>query len=123
MATDTTIEWTEKTWNPVCGCSIVSPGCHHCYAEALARRFRGMALARRARGEDPKHLRHYVDAIGADGRWSGRVALVEEALAAPGRWRRPAVVFGVLLKLVAFRGSPVWPVCHPSTMSTGYNGR
>jgi len=36
------IEWTEATWNPVTGCSKVSPGCAHCYAEAFAERFRGV---------------------------------------------------------------------------------
>lgn len=35
----TAIEWTESTWNPVTGCSKVSPGCAHCYAETVARRF------------------------------------------------------------------------------------
>ena len=38
---DTTIEWTNKTWNPVTGCTKVSPGCDHCYAEGIARRFAG----------------------------------------------------------------------------------
>jgi protein gp37 len=39
MATITTIEWTEQTWNPVTGCSKISQGCKHCYAERLANRF------------------------------------------------------------------------------------
>src|SRR5438094_5712055 len=37
----TAIEWTDATWNPVTGCSKVSPGCAHCYAETFAERFRG----------------------------------------------------------------------------------
>lgn len=41
MATITTIEWTERTWNPVTGCSKVSQGCKHCYAERIADRFWG----------------------------------------------------------------------------------
>ena len=41
MATVTTIEWTEQTWNPVTGCTKVSQGCKHCYAERLAERFWG----------------------------------------------------------------------------------
>jgi protein gp37 len=41
MATVTTIEWTERTWNPVTGCSKVSQGCKHCYAERIAERFWG----------------------------------------------------------------------------------
>ena len=34
---DSRIEWTEQTWNPVTGCTKISPGCQHCYAEAMAR--------------------------------------------------------------------------------------
>lgn len=41
MATITSIEWTERTWNPVTGCSKVSQGCKHCYAERIAERFWG----------------------------------------------------------------------------------
>jgi protein gp37 len=43
MADRSTIEWTEATWNPVTGCTKVSPGCAHCYAERFAERFRGTA--------------------------------------------------------------------------------
>ncbi|TET95278.1 MAG: phage Gp37/Gp68 family protein, partial [Dehalococcoidia bacterium] len=42
MAQRSTIEWTEATWNPVTGCTKVSPGCAHCYAETFAERFRGV---------------------------------------------------------------------------------
>ena len=42
MATKTKIEWTDTTWNPVRGCTKISPGCKHCYAEAFAERFRGV---------------------------------------------------------------------------------
>ncbi len=35
----TNIEWTDETWNPVTGCTKVSPGCAHCYAEAMTKRF------------------------------------------------------------------------------------
>lgn len=42
MATTTTIEWTEETWNPVTGCSKVSAGCANCYAETMARRLQAM---------------------------------------------------------------------------------
>jgi protein gp37 len=93
MATNSSIEWTEKTWNPVLGCSIISPGCHHCYAMAMARRLKGVALARLARGEDPGRLRYYAEVIGEDGRWNGRLVLVPEALHDPRRWKRAAVIF------------------------------
>jgi protein gp37 len=39
---DSSIEWTTKTWNPVTGCTKVSPGCEHCYAENFAERWRGV---------------------------------------------------------------------------------
>jgi protein gp37 len=42
MATKTKIEWTDTTWNPVRGCTKISPGCKHCYAETFAERFRGV---------------------------------------------------------------------------------
>jgi len=42
MASTSGIEWTEMTWNPVTGCTKVSPGCKHCYAETLSRRLRAM---------------------------------------------------------------------------------
>lgn len=42
MAQNSKIEWTDATWNPVRGCTKISPGCKHCYAEAFAERFRGV---------------------------------------------------------------------------------
>src|ERR1041385_4790170 len=42
MATNSTIEWTEATWNPLTGCTKVSPGCKHCYAERLSAPLRAM---------------------------------------------------------------------------------
>lgn len=44
MTTSSRIEWTEQTWNPTIGCTKVSPGCKHCYAETLARRLQAMGL-------------------------------------------------------------------------------
>lgn len=44
MSTKTSIEWTEHTWNPAVGCSKVSPGCAHCYAEVMARRLKAMSV-------------------------------------------------------------------------------
>ncbi len=67
------IEWTGVTWNPVTGCTKVSPGCAHCYAERLAARLRRMGAAKYARGFE--------------------VALHREALDDPLRWRRPRLVF------------------------------
>lgn len=53
MSAATSIEWTDVTWNPVTGCSKVSPGCAHCYAEAVAARLwplRTCPMAVRRRG-------------------------------------------------------------------------
>lgn len=45
MATSSRIEWTEQTWNPTTGCTKVSPGCKHCYAESMARRLQAMGAS------------------------------------------------------------------------------
>ena len=45
MATNSKIEWTEQTWNPITGCTKVSPGCKHCYAETMAKRLQAMGVA------------------------------------------------------------------------------
>jgi len=50
MATGTGIEWTEATWNPLTGCTKLSPGCKHCYAETLSRRLERMGQANYANG-------------------------------------------------------------------------
>ena len=52
MADRSAIEWTEATWNPVTGCTKVSPGCAHCYAETFAERFRGVTGHPYERGFD-----------------------------------------------------------------------
>ena len=82
----TSIEWTDKTWNPVRGCSRVSAGCSHCYAEGVARRFAG-----------PGQPYDGLVRIGKDGRpkaqWNGTVRFVPEHLADPMRWKKPRRVF------------------------------
>lgn len=50
MASNSPIEWTEATWNPVTGCDKVSPGCAHCYAERMAKRLKAMGQTNYARG-------------------------------------------------------------------------
>lgn len=50
MATNSHIEWTEATWNPVTGCDKVSPGCAHCYAERMAKRLQAMGQRNYAKG-------------------------------------------------------------------------
>ena len=73
MADRSRIEWTDATWNPVRGCTKISPGCTHCYAETFAERFRGVAGHPFERGFD--------------------LRLVPEKLADPLRWARPRRVF------------------------------
>jgi protein gp37 len=76
---DSKIEWTDKVWNPVRGCSRVSEGCRSCYAERQSARFSGPG--------------QYAEGFVRDGKWTGRVELVPEALDKPLRWRKPARVF------------------------------
>jgi len=45
MAYNTSIEWSSSSWNPVTGCTKISPGCKHCYAERLAKRLKAMGQA------------------------------------------------------------------------------
>jgi protein gp37 len=45
MADNTAIEWTSATWNPIAGCSVLSPGCTHCYAMGMAARLEKMMAA------------------------------------------------------------------------------
>lgn len=83
MADKTKIEWTEATWNPVTGCSIVSPGCTNCYAMRLAG----------------TRLQHHPSRAGltldskAGPVWNGAVRLNEKWLAQPLRWKRPRMIF------------------------------
>jgi protein gp37 len=73
MSEKSTIEWTEATWNPVTGCSKVSPGCAHCYAETFAERFRGVPGHPYEQGFDLKL-------------WPGRLNL-------PLTWPKPRMIF------------------------------
>lgn len=93
MATTSNIEWTEKTWNPVVGCSMCSPGCAQCYAERMSKRLAAMARADLAKGRDPGRKRHYLNVINDKGRFNGVLEPVPEALTAPLAWTKPATVF------------------------------
>jgi protein gp37 len=73
MASKSSIEWTEMTWNPVTGCVKVSQGCKHCYAERMAGRLHAMGSARYANGFKPTLHWDLIDA--------------------PRRWRLPRTVF------------------------------
>jgi protein gp37 len=80
---DTKIEWCDKVWNPIRGCSRVSRGCEHCYAETAAARFSGPGM--------PYEGLAYRNDSGAH--WTGKVRLIEEHVNDPLRWRKPAMIF------------------------------
>lgn len=73
MSDNSKIEWTDATWNPVRGCTKISPGCAHCYAETFAERFRGV----------PGHPFEF----GFD------LRLIPEKLGDPIRWPKPKKIF------------------------------
>ena len=73
MSSNSSIEWTDATWNPVRGCTKISPGCKHCYAETFAERFRGVRGHPYEQGFD--------------------LRLVPEKLTEPFTWRAPKLVF------------------------------
>lgn len=69
MSLGSTIEWTDATWNPVRGCTKISPGCKHCYAETFAERFRGVPGHPYEQGFD---LRLVPEKLAEPLRWSSR---------------------------------------------------
>ena len=73
MATNSSIEWTESTWNPVTGCTKVSPGCKHCYAERMALRLRAM--------NQPNYANGF------------KLAMHRHALDLPLQWKKPQTIF------------------------------
>lgn len=84
---DSSIEWTDKTWNPVAGCKMVSPGCTNCYAQTMAKRLQAMA---EAKGDTASP---YLRVVDDRGKWTGRFETVPARLADPLGWRKPARVF------------------------------
>ena len=73
MGQKSSIEWTESTWNPLTGCTKISPGCKHCYAERMALRLQAMGQA------------NYVNGF--------TLTLHDEALELPLRWKKPQTIF------------------------------
>jgi protein gp37 len=78
------IEWTEATWNPVAGCSLVSPGCTNCYAMRMAARLQAMGMEK-YEGTTRKSGKRHV--------WTGRTNLDTKSLTAPLRWKKPQRIF------------------------------
>lgn len=75
------IEWTEKTWNPIAGCTRVSEGCRHCYAESMAKRLAAMGQEK------------YEGLVDANGHWTGKISLDPEAHVEPLTRKKPTVYF------------------------------
>lgn len=88
----TTIQWTDKVWNPVRGCSRVSRGCEHCYAERIAARFSGPGQPFYGFATD-RSIIPGSPRGGVAGRWTGDVELVPEKLEEPLHWKKPRRVF------------------------------
>lgn len=84
MADNSKIEWTEATWNPVAGCSVLSPGCTNCYAMRLAPRLAAMGMDKYdglTRKSGGKH------------KWLGKIKLDNKALKTPVSWKKPKKIF------------------------------
>lgn len=83
MAQKSMIEWTMATWNCIRGCSCVSPGCAKCYAMGIAARFSRPGL--------PFH--GFATMVPMGPKWTGKVALIEDLLDQPLRWKKPKLIF------------------------------
>ncbi|WP_292038614.1 MULTISPECIES: DUF5131 family protein [unclassified Brevundimonas] len=81
---DTTIEWTDATWNPVAGCQIITPGCSNCYAMRMAARLDAMGV-QKYQGLTRKSGDRYI--------WTGKVFCDEASIDAPLKWRAPRKIF------------------------------
>ena len=78
------IEWTEATWNPIAGCTVLSPGCSNCYAMRMAARLQAMGMTKYG-GTTRKSGNRHV--------WTGRVNVDMKALTAPLEWKKPQRIF------------------------------
>ena len=81
---DTSIEWTDATWNPVAGCNVLTAGCTNCYAMRMAARLEAMGL---------KKYQGLTRRSGNRALWTGEVRLDEKSLAIPASWTKSRKVF------------------------------
>lgn len=84
MAGPSNIEWTESTWNPVAGCTILSPGCTNCYAMRMAARLSAMGQEK------------YIGTTrqsGGRAKWNGHIYLDESSVDSPRKWRNGRLIF------------------------------
>lgn len=92
MSAQSSIEWTDKTWNPTRGCSRVGPECDNCYAMHFAHRFSNEVMGKPGPYKGLTVMRpETAKRPGVD--WSGKVRLVEDALETPLSWRKPKRIF------------------------------
>lgn len=85
MSDKSAIEWTEATWNPLAGCSLVSPGCKNCYA---------MGVANRLLDKPGTHYEGTTQRVNGKAVWTGKVNKAPDAvLMQPLKWKRPRMVF------------------------------
>src|SRR5690606_31101365 len=85
MSDRSSIEWTNATWNPVRGCTRVSPGCDRCYAVTMAHRFNQPGFW----GEGLTRIRNKDGAID----WSGNITVDESKFRLPRKWKQPRRIF------------------------------
>ena len=81
---ETSIEWTDATWNPVAGCTIMSAGCTNCYAMRMAARLEAMGVDK---------YRNLTRKSGGRAKWTGNLYLDNNALSIPETWKKPRNVF------------------------------
>jgi protein gp37 len=97
MAGNSAIEWTHKTWNPLAGCTRVSPGCDNCYAAKMSLRLEGMAKAAEKAGKNPGGSAKYIGVATRNKQgtavFNGTINLDHEALTQPLRWTKPVRIF------------------------------
>lgn len=97
MANNSSIEWTETTWNPLAGCTRASAGCDNCYAAKMSLRLEAMAEADISAGRDPGGKRKYIGIATKNGKgvpaFNGRINLDEDELQRPYSWKKPRLVF------------------------------
>ncbi|KRR21882.1 DUF5131 family protein [Bradyrhizobium retamae] len=95
---ETSIEWTDATWNPVAGCTVLTAGCTNCYAMRMAARLESMGAAK-YRGLTRKSGKRAV--------WTGKIRLDEKSLEVPKSWSKPRKVFVNSMSDLFHEGVPV----------------
>lgn len=82
------IEWTDKTWNPIIGCSKISEGCQDCYAEKMAARIINMTLEK----QNETHL-NYCEILNDNLKWNGQTVFCQNMIEKPLYWKIPRKIF------------------------------